>query len=420
MTDNNLRLLYSSNAIWSKSGYGVQGMSLLTRLADLDVFGNSRSNIANFAWYGMQGGTHEIDGFKIYPAGVDPYGNDIIQAHTKNFNANVVVTLIDAWVLQNIAEKVKPALWLPWLPIDHTPVPQKVLEAIQGAYLPLTYSRWGSQLLNNQGVKNYYIPHGIEPSVYKIIDDPAILKFKQEYLRCNGHLTVMVAANKGYPDRKGFQQQLRAWAEFSRNKPDARLYLHTEPTPMYQGLNLPVLCQALGIADKVVFPDRYNYFIGFPGEYLAYVYNAANVLMASSMAEGFGIPIIEAQACGTPVITVNFSSCPELIRYGTITEPLDLFWTPLEAWQCWPSALAIKDALEENYQEWLDNGQYKNQDESIKASKAIHDEFSWDAIVLNQWKPLMQSIHTELFRKDFQQKQLAVTQPVRIGKIKPV
>lgn len=414
MTDN-LRLLYSSNAIWSKSGYGVQGMSLLPRLAELDVFGKNRSNIANFAWYGMQGGTHEIEGFKMYPAGVDPYGNDIIQAHTRNFNANVVVTLIDAWVLQDIAKKVAPALWLPWLPIDHTPVPDKVLEGISGAYLPLTYSKWGSQLLANQGVKNYYIPHGIEPSVYKIIDDPAIVEFKKNYLRCEGHLTVMIAANKGYPDRKGFQQQLRAWAEFSRNKPDARLYLHTEPTPMYQGLNLPKLCQALGIADKVVFPDRYNYFMGFPPEYMAYVYNAANVLMAASMAEGFGIPIIEAQACGTPVITVNFSSCPELIRYGTITEPLDIFWTPLEAWQCWPSALAVKDALEENYQEWLDNGKYKNHDESVKASVAIYNEFSWDNIVSMQWKPLMEALHKEIYP----QKQIVNTQLVKTGKVKP-
>lgn len=394
--DNKLRLLYSSNAIWAKSGYGVQGMSLLPRLAELEEFGG-RENIANFAWYGSQGGTHFIDGFKIYPAGMDAYGNDVIQAHTRNFDANIVVTLIDAWVLQDIAKKVAPALWLPWLPIDHTPVPQKVLEGIKDAYLPLTYSKWGSELLKSQGVANQYIPHGIETEVFKIIQDSAVDGFKKNYLRCDGHLTIMVAANKGYPDRKGFQQQLRAWADFSKDKPDARLYLHTEPTPMYQGLNLPVLCQALGIQDKVTFPDRYNYFIGFPAEYMAYLYNAADVLMSASMAEGFGIPIIESQACGTPVITVNFSSCPELVRYGYVTNPLDLFWTPLEAWQCWPNALEVKNSLEENYSDWLANGKQKNQDEGEKASKAIHEEFSWDTIVKDHWKPLMSSLHSTLF-----------------------
>ena len=62
-----LRILYSSNAIWANSGYGIQGRSLLPRLADLETVGG-RENIAQFAWYGLQGGIHHWEGFKIYPA----------------------------------------------------------------------------------------------------------------------------------------------------------------------------------------------------------------------------------------------------------------------------------------------------------------------------------------------------------------
>ena len=412
---NNLRILYSSNAIWASSGYGVQGKSLLPRLANLETVG-SRSNIAQFAWYGLQGGIHEWEGFKIYPVGADPYGNDIISSHTKHFGANVVITLIDAWVLQNTGSKVKPALWLPWLPIDHTPVPAKVLEAIQDAYLPLTYSKWGSQLLSQAGVKNYYIPHGIETEIYKILDQSIVDQFKSQYLKYSDkHLTIMVAANKGYPDRKAFQVQLRAWAEFAKDKPDAMLYLHTEPTPLFGGLNLIDLCKSLGISERVAFPDRYEYFIGLPQEYLALIYNSANILMANSMAEGFGIPIIEAQACGTPVVTVNFSSCPELVRYGTITEPLDYVRTQLEAWQCWPNHVAITEALNENYQEWLDNGKQKNEVEGAKASQAIHAEFNWNTLVTDYWKPLFEHLHDKLFT----QNQALIPTLSKSGKVQP-
>lgn len=412
--DQKLRILYSSNAIWANSGYGVQGRSLLPRLAELDTVGG-RSNIAQFAWYGLQGGTHNVEGFTIYPAGVDPYGNDIIQSHTRAFNANVVISLIDAWVMQDIGKKVKPALWLPWLPIDHDPVPEKVLNAISDAYLPLTYAKWGSAKLNEVGVKNYYIPHGIEPTVYKVLEPNQVHQFKQQFLNHTGHLTIMVAANKGYPDRKAFQVQLRAWANFAKDKPDARLYLHTEPTPMYQGLNLPRLCEQLGISSKVSFPDRYEYFTGLPAEYLAFIYNSANVLMAASMSEGFGIPLIEAQACGTPVITTNFSAMPELVRYGSITDPLDYMYTPLESWQAWPNHKAVQDALEENYQAWVDNGYQKDEELGKKSSKAIHEEYDWDMIVKRYWEPLFNNLHSSIFKTNKEQ----VKVPTRTGKIIP-
>lgn len=408
---NNLRIMYSSNAIWASSGYGVQGKSLLPRLAELDTVGG-RNNIAQFAWYGLQGGSHEYQGFKIYPAGIDPYGNDIIASHTKDFNANVVISLIDAWVMDKVGTKIKPALWLPWLPIDHTPVPERVLSSIADAFLPLTYAKWGHQMLKNAGVENYYIPHGIETSVYKILEADKVQQFKQQYLKHSGHLSVMVAANKGYPDRKAFQFQLRAWAEFAKDKPDARLYLHTDPItgPHNQGLNLVKLCQQLGIQDRVMFPDRYEYFNGYPPEYLAFIYNSANVLMASSMSEGFGIPIIEAQACGTPVITVNFSAMPELVRYGVITEPLDYLYTPMEAWQCIPDWKQITQALEANYQEWKDNGYTKNEEQGLKASQLIHNEYNWDTIVIDYWKPLFENLHTKIFSQKQTQQNVRLIQ----------
>lgn len=393
----NIRLLYSSNAMWASSGYGVQSRSLLPRLAELDTV-NGRENIAQFAWYGLHGGVHNVDGFTIFPGGADQYGNDIIGHHTKAFRANVVVTLIDAWVLQEIKRKVAPALWLPWLPVDHEPVPEKVFDAVKDAHLPLTYSKFGYQELKNKGLDNMYIPHGIEPEIYKIYMDNEVLAFKQRFLRHEGFLVAMVAANKGYPDRKAFQVQLRAFANFAKNKQDVKLYIHTEPTPMYGGLNLNSLIQQLGITDKVLLPDRYELMMGYPAQFLALLYNASNVYLANSMAEGFGIPIIEAQACGTPVITTNFTSMPELIRYGDIVEPLDVFWTPLDSWQCWPDHKAITNSLEEHYQAYIERGYMKDYDLGEVASKKIHEEFSWDTIVKDYWKPLFEQLHSTIFK----------------------
>lgn len=62
----------------------------------------------------------------------------------------------------------------------------------------------------------------------------------------------------------------------------------------------------LGIEDKVVFT-------GFvPDEELPYLLSGAKVFTWPSLWEGFGIPVIEAMACGTPTIVSNVSSLPEI------------------------------------------------------------------------------------------------------------
>ena len=54
-------------------------------------------------------------------------------------------------------------------------------------------------------------------------------------------------------------------------------------------------------------------------------YNAADVLLAPSLYEGFGLTVLEAMACGTPTIVANASSLPEVVgNAGILVEPLDV------------------------------------------------------------------------------------------------
>jgi glycosyltransferase involved in cell wall biosynthesis len=59
--------------------------------------------------------------------------------------------------------------------------------------------------------------------------------------------------------------------------------------------------------------DKHVRFLGFqPTETLAAFYRLARVFVFPSLYEGFGLPPLEAMACGTPVVTSNVSSLPEI------------------------------------------------------------------------------------------------------------
>ncbi len=61
-------------------------------------------------------------------------------------------------------------------------------------------------------------------------------------------------------------------------------------------------------------------FTGFlSNQELRYFYNQAEVLAFPSFYEGFGFPIVEAFSCGTPVVTSNVSSCPEIAQDAALT-----------------------------------------------------------------------------------------------------
>jgi len=76
--------------------------------------------------------------------------------------------------------------------------------------------------------------------------------------------------------------------------------------------------EKLGLGDRV-------HFLGYvPQEDLPALYNAASVFLFPSLYEGFGLPVLEAMACGTPVVTSSVSAMPEVAgNAAVLVDPTD-------------------------------------------------------------------------------------------------
>jgi glycosyltransferase involved in cell wall biosynthesis len=382
-----LRIIWSSNALWAPTGYGVQAKSILPRLQKLG------HEVAQFAWYGLQGGTMEADGIRIYPAAYDHWGVDVIGSHVKHFNADLVISLQDIWVLpDDYVQRCRPARWACWFPVDQQPMPGQVVKLAQTADYPITYSEFGQREALAAGIENSrYIPHGIETSIFRPGDK---LEARQKMkLPADAFLCAMVAANKGTPSRKAFAENLLAFGAFRRAHNNALLYLHTLESQATGGVDFGELIPACGIPSEAVrFVDQYHYTLGLPPEYLATVYQASDMLLAASQSEGFGIPLIEAQACGCPVITTDCTSMTELTINGIATQPVQRFWTPLNSWAFVPSPAAIEDAL------WKIWGRTPAEAaaEAQRGVTHVHRNYDWDVLVRDWWAPFLAQVEQDV------------------------
>lgn len=109
---------------------------------------------------------------------------------------------------------------------------------------------------------------------------------------------------------KNIQRLITAFAALPNCK-DYELWL-VGPSDSRYTPTLTAQAEELGIANKVKFLDYVPY-----GE-LPKIINGAIALVFPSLWEGFGLPVLEAMACGTPVITSNLSSLPEVASDAAI------------------------------------------------------------------------------------------------------
>lgn len=118
--------------------------------------------------------------------------------------------------------------------------------------------------------------------------------------------------------RKNLATLLRALGLLRQTAPTVRLLKVGAPHFVEERQRLLGLAAELGLQDHVLFFDHVS------DEDLPFFYNAASVLVMPSLYEGFGLPVLEAMACGTPVICANATSLPEITGGGAaLFEPTD-------------------------------------------------------------------------------------------------
>lgn len=268
---------------------------------------------------------------------------------------------------------------LVWMPFHFKPMEQRVIRALGCFDVHVAMTRYGEMLCNDyfgpccpaagsskgQAVKEIeYIPHGRPRDVFCPIPDifspDASLRSRAMEVRAEkrrklgwpeeAFVCVIVASNSEGSNRKAFDSQLQAWSRFAclmeSQGRSAWLHVHSK---MDGAMDMFRSLEMLGeIDDRTAWTnpkDTCGKSRITPGidrrtvgsrvssstsralhttspEEMAEMYQCADALLACACAEGFGVPIIEAQLCGTPVVTNKSTSMTELTRIGYSVPPL--------------------------------------------------------------------------------------------------
>ena len=347
-------IVIGSNAPWASTGYGEQTAQVVRRLKQ------AGHPVAVASNYGLEASIMEWEGVRVYPRGFDAYSNDVMPAHLMHFGQELghqplMITLFDCWVFRGAGWDVVDRI-ASWVPIDHFPVPPAVAEwLVKPNVTPIAMSKFGRDAIERLDIETLYVPHAIDTQVFKptaeiVGTEGSVPARTWMGIPEDAYLITMVSANKGGIDRKSFAESFLAAAMVMQNHDDVWLYLHTEPSPAMTGLDLRALLTATGVPqERVKFVDAYPYRLGVPKEALAAIYTASDVLLQPSRGEGFGIPAVEAQATGTPVVVSNATAQAELCGDGWLVDVQPAWDSPQGAWFFNPLVPSIVDSLEAAY-----------------------------------------------------------------------
>jgi glycosyltransferase involved in cell wall biosynthesis len=387
-----MRITWYSNAPWAATGYGQQTAQVVSRLKD---DGHAVAVTNN---YGLYAASMEWEGITVFPAGKDKFSNDVAPANHVAWRGDWLITLYDVWPLRR--EMFGDARIASWVPIDHDPVPVEVADWCK-TVTPIAMSRFGQRMLKQAGIESIYIPHGIDTQAFQPREatSKGIKPREAMKIPADAFVVIINAANQGgreaaydggAPPRKAWGEMFTALAVFMRKHSDTYVYLHTDRVGI-QGVDLEALAHAVGLPfERVHWADPYALATGRISQVdLAAIYSAGDVLLSTSMGEGFGIPVVEAQACGLPVIVTNFSAQPELVGAGWTVEGQP-FWDAAQgSWFCMPYIPDIVMRLEESYAA-------RGDEELITKAIAKGAEYDADRIYELHWKPFIAQMEAQL------------------------
>jgi FkbM family methyltransferase len=246
----------------------------------------------------------------------------------------------------------------------------------------------GFREMQRTGLTNAtYIPHGVDTHVFRPRQpSKALFGVNNETF-----VVGVIATNIEALDRKGWYPTLAAFGKFHAKHPDSILYVHASAGREDGGFDLIQIADSFNF--KLHVPDMWTLSAGIPTLKMVELYNSFDVMMLLTRGEGFCVPLLEAQSCGVPVITTDFTAPADLVGGGWKVPSTGTRYTPLGSFWAEPDIDAGVRALEQCYQLWK-AGELR--EEMAQKARAFAKTFDFDLVYKTHMRPFLKRVEEEL------------------------
>ena len=359
--DKRLKILLCNEASFLSTGYSGYGKELLSRLHKNPLF-----HVAELACYGFVNDTRDKDiSWRYYANAVknnDPRFNEYssnpenqfgkwrFEKTLLDFKPDVVIDIRDYWM--NSYQAYSPMRqcyhWMIMPTVDSYPQQEQWLDTYSSADSVFTYSDWARDVLlaqtSNQIKYVDTTSPGIDINKYRVLESD---KTKTS-LRINPNIVIIGSVMRNQK-RKLIPELVRSTrllldrleSESSNIANKVFLYLHTG-YPDYLGWDIPAVLKENRMLNKTlftylckscnnIFADVYSgshrncihcggdatlptVTDGVTQDQMISIYNSIDIYVQYSICEGFGMPQVEAAACGVPVITIPYSAMEDIVK----------------------------------------------------------------------------------------------------------
>jgi glycosyltransferase involved in cell wall biosynthesis/SAM-dependent methyltransferase len=381
-----MKLLFYSTAPWVGTGYGVLTQALVKRMI-------ADGHSVTIGTKHHVGGTLVIGGVTVFDGTEFNLVNKIVEEEGYDY----LISAMDDWVMPEPFKK-----WVSCVFVDTEMMNPKMKKILAGSMHQIAVTKHGEAELKRVGYNPSYAPLGVDTKVFYPSEDKRKLWRSKRGWRPDQFVIGLVGINYG-TDRKNIAGTIRAFQGFNKRHPNSVLYLHTDVLGSATGgLPLQWVMACTGFegtgSGPIQFVDQKAYHLwSISNEELAGFNNAFDVMCLASHGEGFGMPWIEAQACGTPIISADTTSGKELNWSGwVIPKQEDYFkYSTLMTWFVETPPSAIDEHLEMAYKEW-ESGAIL--DRRLKAAEGAKD-YDWDAVYDKYWRPILKKLQDDLTTK---------------------
>lgn len=360
------RILFCGEATYLSTGYSTYGKELLSRLYQMPEF-----EIAEFASYAAP---KEVDKYrrlvpnphlkdipwKVYcnapseddTAAVKEYmskptnkfGEWKFEQVCLDFKPHIVVDIRDWWMMEyQQRSPFRPYYkWVIMPTVDSEPQNEQWLSTFADAEGVFTYSDWGFQSLQEQAGKHLNLLGRASPSANEVYK-PVKNKDKHRSMFGFEDDIVIVGTIMRNQRRKLYPDLFESFRKFIDQTGDNNTYLYCHTTYPDLGWDIPKYIKKFGLSSRIImtykckacgysFPTFFRDSVTYCGrcnqmaalpisvkngvsqQILSDIINTFDVYIQYANSEGFGMPQVEAAACGVPVMSVDYSAMSSVVR----------------------------------------------------------------------------------------------------------